>query len=96
MMGTNCKRYRFCYGFWKSFGRFWEGLEGIKIRSKKSFFFHINSWDDLPSFGKGLGRQHAAMFAQIAKVFLGGGQFGSRLGVAVVFGTRFGSDLEKV
>ena len=38
MIGTNCKKYRFWYSFGKSFGRFWEGLEGIKVRSKKSFF----------------------------------------------------------
>ena len=44
-------------------------MEGIKVRSKESFFFNINSWDDLPSFGRGLGRQDAAMFAQIATVF---------------------------
>ena len=68
MIGTNCKKHRFCYGFGKGFGRFWEGLEGIKIRSKK-LFFNINSWDDLPSFGRGLGRQDAAIFAQIATVF---------------------------
>ena len=38
MIGTNCKKYRFWYGFGKSFGRFWEGLEGLKVRSKKRFF----------------------------------------------------------
>ena len=69
MIGTNCKKYQFWYGFGKGFGRFSEGLEGIKVRSKESFFY-INSWDDMPSFGRGLERQDAAMFAQIATVFL--------------------------
>ena len=69
MIGTNCKKYPFWYGFEKGFGRFSEGLECIKVRSKESFFF-FNSWDELPSFGRGLGRQDAAVFAQIATVFL--------------------------
>ena len=38
MIGTNCKKHRFWYGFGKGFGRFWEGLEGIKIKKKKAFF----------------------------------------------------------
>ena len=70
MIGTNCKKYRFWYGLGKSFGRFWEGLEGIKVRSKKKLFLNINSWDDLPSFWREVGRQDAAMFAQIATLFL--------------------------
>ena len=69
MIGTNCKKHRFWYGFGKGFGRFWEGLAVQKQGQKKKLFFHINSWDDLPSFGRGLGRQDAAMFAQIATVF---------------------------
>ena len=36
MIGTNCKKHRFWYGFGKGFGRVWEGLEDIKIRWKKS------------------------------------------------------------
>ena len=52
-------------GFWEVLGRFGR----YKNKVKKSFFFNINSWDDLPSFGRGLGRQDAAMFAQIATVF---------------------------
>ena len=38
--------------------------------AKTNVLFYINSWEDLPSFGRGLGRQDAAMFAQIATLFL--------------------------
>ena len=56
---------RFWEEFWKVLGRF----GGYKSKVKKKLFLNINSWDDLPSFGRGLGRQDAAMFAQIATVF---------------------------
>ena len=39
--------------------------------AKTNVFVNINSWEDLPSFGRELGRQDAAMFAQIAIVLLG-------------------------
>ena len=38
--------------------------------AKTNVFVNINSWEDLPSFGRELGRQDAAMFAQIATLFL--------------------------
>ena len=37
MIGKFQQKYQFWDGFGKGFGRVWEGLEGIKIRWKKSF-----------------------------------------------------------
>ena len=36
MIGKFQQKYQFWDGFGKGFGRVWEGLEGIKIRWKKS------------------------------------------------------------
>ena len=37
MIGKYNRKYQFWDGLGKGFGRVWEGLEGIKIRWKKSF-----------------------------------------------------------
>ena len=95
MIGTNCKKYPFWYGFGKGFGRFSEGLEGIKVRSKESFFlYQLVGW--FAFIWEGVGTPRCSHVRPNCDSIFEGCQFGSRLGVAVAFGTRFGSDLEKV
>ena len=49
----------------KGFGQVWR----YKTDGKNQLFFNTNSWEELPSFGRGLERQDGAMFAKIATVF---------------------------